>query len=706
MATNRRGDADVEITATDKTAEGLKSAQRNLQNLASSTAILDGPLSAVSGRISALSAALGRVNPAMIAWGTAAAGTVVLLKQSLTAYAEFESQLFRLEAQLKATGGASGESADSINRMAEAIGTTTLATVSQVREASSALLGLNKVSGEVFETTLSLGQDFTAVFGGQLTENVLRIGKALQDPAASLEGLSEKLGKVDEGWKSNVINMFNAGKQAEAQHEIIRLLMERIGGAGTAESAGLAGATQNLADKWAIFNERLSESSGIGQNATGVLGVLAGVVDKLTRAVTSDTDLDFYDRQAQMLSRLKEATENYTKTAKNNSLDEATRNKQLTAQYENILKIKQDIRDLEEERDPTLAANRIAAGRNQEEAARKAKEQAEAQRRADMASLLADRQIREGKDADKKREQVAKEYDAIVSESMTQEERLRAVYLKRAEFISQNSDLIKASEAEKYRVLTELGMRYVEDVESLNQEKTDRDAIRITSELAQVSSFLNTEEQQLEASYLRRSDIVAQALARDIVSQDQAQQMMLDLSKKYEEERTMISRQAEFERTTVALQASTNIIGALTSLTSIHKDESDKQFNLWKKFAILEATGNTLVAFTKALAQGGILGYTAAAAILASGMARVHQISKLTPSSSGVGGGSGSLSSERVPQYREASPYLPKQQSNVNIIIGGETVATLVVDGFVSAVNNDQIILQDSQTFNRIEVKR
>lgn len=64
-------------------------------------------------------------------------------------------------------------------------------------------------------------------------------------------------------------------------------------------------------------------------------------------------------------------------------------------------------------------------------------------------------------------------------------------------------------------------------------------------------------------------------------------------------------------------------------------------WGFFKGFAIAEALANTWVGATKALAQGGPLGYVQAAGIVASGMARVNQIRNLEPGRSSAGGGGG-----------------------------------------------------------------
>lgn len=95
-----------------------------------------------------------------------------------------------------------------------------------------------------------------------------------------------------------------------------------------------------------------------------------------------------------------------------------------------------------------------------------------------------------------------------------------------------------------------------------------------------------------------------------------------------------------------------NTFGALADAAdaffSMSGERATGWFKLMKGFAIAEALANTYVGATKALAQGGVLGWVGAGVVIAQGLALVAQIAALQPSSSGSTGGIGVAAAPRA----------------------------------------------------------
>ena len=126
--------------STTKTSAGSKKMQNSLRNLSGSIAAVQGPLGPVAGRITAIGAIMGRVKiPTLLLTGAFVLAGVAITKFA-KAGALAERQALRLDALIKATGGAAGQTAVQIEEMAVAIGRNTLASVQGARDAAGVLL--------------------------------------------------------------------------------------------------------------------------------------------------------------------------------------------------------------------------------------------------------------------------------------------------------------------------------------------------------------------------------------------------------------------------------------------------------------------------------------------------------------------------------------------------------------------------------------
>lgn len=153
-----------------------------------------------------------------------------------------ERSFLRLEGVLRATGHSAGLTTGEIADLADEMERTTLASGEAVNDAAAALATFKSISGEIFTETLRLGQDSAATFGGNLVSNVVRFGKALEDPIRGLAQLREVGISFSDAQTEVIKALVETGDVAEAQRKILETLEKQIGGAGTAEAGGLAGA--------------------------------------------------------------------------------------------------------------------------------------------------------------------------------------------------------------------------------------------------------------------------------------------------------------------------------------------------------------------------------------------------------------------------------------------------------------------------------
>lgn len=261
---NGKEDAVLTIRADDKSAKGFKSAQKNLQNLASSAAVLQGPLGAIAGRINAFGAALGRMGPAAIVAGVSLSTLILGLVKMVKETALLEVQTQRMNAVIKATDGAVGLTAKAIDDYAYSLAELTLASQEGARNAAVTLTTYTSVAGDQFKRTLALAQDYVAVFGGDLSAATIKFGRALDNPREGLQSLSRQFTAFDPAQRAMIASLFESGRVVEAQEQILGALEARIGGAGT--GTGLIFTLDTLGERFT----RLITTVGAMSGATSV----------------------------------------------------------------------------------------------------------------------------------------------------------------------------------------------------------------------------------------------------------------------------------------------------------------------------------------------------------------------------------------------------------------------------------------------------
>ena len=117
-----------------------------------------------------------------------------------------------------------------------------------------------------------------------------------------------------------------------------------------------------------------------------------------------------------------------------------------------------------------------------------------------------------------------------------------------------------------------------------------------------------------------------------------------------------------------------------------------------KSLAVAQATIDTYVGATKAFAQGGVLGFVSAAAVIAAGLANVRKIVSTKIPGQSSGGGGGSFSAPQAPQF---NPALATQvQGAGDVTLGPKPVPqkVYVVESDIRGVQNKVAVIDRNAT--------
>jgi len=717
MAKNNK-DPKITLKAEDKTAKAFKSAQNNLRNLASSAAVLEGPLGQVAGRINAVGAAIGRMNPAVLIAGVGLASLAVILQKSISAAGEYEAAMIRIDGVLKATGNSAGLTADAIDEMAFSIAKDTLASQEDTRRAATALLTYANVAGESFERIMRLSQDYAAVFGGNLVRATVKFGRAFDDPSRGLESLAEKITAFDKKTRDMIVAMQQAGDLAGAQAEIFRVLDETIGGVGGGQ--GLAFSIDTLGENWTKLLQVIGESSGAKSIAQSFFDTLAQGVENVTQWIdpSLEQQLIAVNHQVQALEKSMNRVASQPGGAESSVFDQ----------------LRESWREAKQEQDRlTASVQRM----------KKAEEEAEE----------AGRRKRAETEAKKK----AYERETRALEILRQQMKEGA----KVTLASRDANDIFEDGIYSLNRLFQVGAVSVETYErAVAKLKKELDKSKKTPGLGEVDRFLQTEEENIKASYDRRMAIVTEAYKKLEPTELTAIKSILDKAKalrgKYVQDMRMLrvqqgvdiaqdlasvmsslasieqtksqSRLAQVEEDArrradiVQEQLDSGLISEAEANAKLKKIEADRQrnseagakksFENSKKLQRAAAIVNTAAAVTLTLSDISIQPFfarvAAAAAIAASGAAQIASINAASfnggGSIPGVGGSFGNTPGQL--------PALPNEdRGSVTIQFIGdqygwdEYMEEKVINGIRDAVDNRDVTIigRSSRQFQELQ---
>ena len=268
---------------------GLKDFSRKFGNLGSTiggniSRDIRGGLNQAASQVPILGDALARLSgPALVA-GAAIGLLVATLGKGLAEAESFGRAVRGLDAVLRATGNSTGVSRDELISYAERMETVWAITAEEILKAQQVLSSFAGVAGSTFERAIAGAADMSAVFGGDLSSNVEKLGTVLQNLAqGEVTGLSKGFKFLGVEALNSIARLAETGRTAEAQVALLDLLEKKVGGAQKADAKGLSGAFFKLNDAIGDFLRNLTVSSGAYDGAVGFL-------DRLTAAVTRSTE--------------------------------------------------------------------------------------------------------------------------------------------------------------------------------------------------------------------------------------------------------------------------------------------------------------------------------------------------------------------------------------------------------------------------------
>lgn len=234
-------DVKVNITAEDKTDAAFRSLESNLRNLDAGFARL------------------------ATAAATFAGGAFIgAIAASIKAAEEAEVSQRKLEAILRATGNASGYTADQLGKLAENLARSSRFDDNDFKDATTTILRFGNIAGENLERVLRLSADYAALTGGSLVASAEKLARALSNPAEGLKKLERNFGDLSPEIERAIKDKMALGDRAGALGVSLEALEAKIGGSDAYINTGLSASFRSLGKTLNNILETLGRSSNGG----------------------------------------------------------------------------------------------------------------------------------------------------------------------------------------------------------------------------------------------------------------------------------------------------------------------------------------------------------------------------------------------------------------------------------------------------------
>ena len=202
----------------------------------------------------------------------------------------FETSLLRINAVIRATGGAAGRTSSELLSFARNLALNTLESTEGVLEAQQRLLTFRRVSGDVFDRAITASADLAAAMGQNLSGAAVMLGRALEDPVRGLTALTRTGTVFTESQKDVIEQLVATGQLQQAQIMILRELESQYGGTAQAAAQGYAGALDTLAQRQQEFflaiNDTLGVTDALSAAANSLARVFQVLAENMQRIVT------------------------------------------------------------------------------------------------------------------------------------------------------------------------------------------------------------------------------------------------------------------------------------------------------------------------------------------------------------------------------------------------------------------------------------
>jgi len=286
------GELHIKVTTDTNEAKG------NLKDLNSEAGKSGGFFSDAASHV------LGFVG-AFAGWETLKGG-VELISDGIKDVVNTASQASLVTAQmnqaLKSTHDASGETAESLEKLATGLSTTTMFSKDTTESAENMLLTFTNIGSKTFPEATKTALDMAQALGGDAKQQALQLGIALNDPEKGIGRLTRVGVTFTQSQKDLIKSLEDSGNMAGAQAVVLKELQKEFGGSAEAAGKTLPGQLAILQNSFENIKENVGNAlipvltqlltlsqpliSAFGTILVGALTEVAGWITNLSGIIT------------------------------------------------------------------------------------------------------------------------------------------------------------------------------------------------------------------------------------------------------------------------------------------------------------------------------------------------------------------------------------------------------------------------------------
>lgn len=237
---------EVEKAVADlrKGAKGAKDANKSFDDLAKQFKKQVAEATSMNRAFSQMAGSVAAGLGAFTLASKAVQGLSQLARESVQAFQVQEQAVAKLDAVLRATGGAAGLTSREMQDFASELQAATTFGDEAIINMQGTLATFKSVSGDTFKDATRLALDLSAAFGSDLQSSAMQVGKALEDPVKGVSALQRVGVSFSEAQKDLIKQMVETGDKAGAQRLILKELEGQVGGVAGAMANTASGSIQ------------------------------------------------------------------------------------------------------------------------------------------------------------------------------------------------------------------------------------------------------------------------------------------------------------------------------------------------------------------------------------------------------------------------------------------------------------------------------
>lgn len=202
------------------------------------------------------------------------------VRASLEGFQSALDQSRKLNSVLAATGGAAGLTGQQISDYAAELQKVTNFEDDATVGAAALLAGFKNIKGDIFKETLAAGMDIAAIRGGDLSEKMLLLGRALDNPANGMARLAKAGISFSESQKAQIKSLQESGDLLGAQRVILDNISGSFGGAAETMANPLTQLKNTIGDVAENIGSLMVPALSVGAEAMReYLGIVVGGAD-------------------------------------------------------------------------------------------------------------------------------------------------------------------------------------------------------------------------------------------------------------------------------------------------------------------------------------------------------------------------------------------------------------------------------------------